>query len=234
MVELVREVSDQPIVKVIVTHYHADHIYGLQYLKAMGAEIIAPSGYREYFDSPAAQERLAERRKSLAPWVNESTQLVAADRVIDEDTTLRVGNLELAIGYLGAAHSDGDLMVLVENDNVLISGDLIFEGRIPFTGSADTSHWLAMLEKLEGMELTALIPGHGPAARDPDKTVSLTLRYLRHVREAMAAAVEEFTPFAEAYDAADWSEFENLPAFKATHRRNAFGVYLSLEQEMME
>ncbi len=234
MVSLVREVSDLPITKVIVTHYHADHIYGLRLYQEMGAEIIAPSGYREYFDSQVAKDRLAERRQSLAPWVNEDTRLVAADRVIEADTELQVGNLDLALTHLGAAHSDADLMVLVKNDNVLISGDLIFEGRVPFTGSADTGHWLAMLERLEGMELTALIPGHGPAARNPDQTIALTLRYLRQVREVMAAAVEDFVPFAEAYEAADWSEFEELPAFDATHRRNAFGVYLSLEREMME
>ncbi|GEM_PF-4914228 len=39
--------------------------------------------------------------------------------------------------------------------------------------------------------------------------------------------------FDEAYDAIDWSEFADYPAFDATNRRNAYGVYLSLEQEMM-
>jgi hypothetical protein len=49
----------------------------------------------------------------------------------------------------------------------------------------------------------------------------------------MREAVEEMVPFAEAYEAADWSEFSHLPAFDATHRRNAYGIYLSLEQESL-
>jgi hypothetical protein len=49
----------------------------------------------------------------------------------------------------------------------------------------------------------------------------------------MAAAVDEMLPFADAYEAVDWSAFSDLPAFEATHRRNAYGIYLSLEQESL-
>ena len=230
----IRAISDQPIRKVIVTHYHADHIYGLQVFKELGAEIIAPAGYHEYMDSPIARERLEERRFSLDPWVNESTYIVRPDRVIDAPMQIELGGVIITVNYLGAAHSDGDLSVLVSSDKVLISGDIIFEGRVPFTGGADTGHWLALLEQLDNTELAALVPGHGPAAKDPVGAVKLTLHYLRKVREVMAEAVENLTPFAQAYDAADWSEFEHLPAFEAAHRRNAYGVYLSMERAQFQ
>lgn len=230
---LLREVSDQPVTKVLVTHYHADHVYGLQVFQALGAEIIAPAGYLEYVDSPVAEERLEERRFSLEPWVNEDTHLVRPDRVIDRNEILSVGGVEVELVYLGAAHSDGDLAVLVKNDQVLISGDLIFEGRVPFTGSADTRHWLAMLEGLDRSNLNAIVPGHGPIITNPTETVGLTLHYLRRIREVMAAAVEELQSFEEAFDTADWSEFAKLPAYDPAHRVNAYGVYLSMEREMM-
>lgn len=229
----IRKITDKPIQRVITTHYHADHIYGLQVFKDLGAEIVAPAGYHEYLDSPLAGQRLEERRVSLYPWVNEDTRLVRPDRVIDRNTTLRQDGLELRLSYLGAAHSDGDLSVLVLPDRVLISGDIIFEGRVPFTGGADTRHWLEVLEGLDKSNLLALIPGHGPAAADPRAEVRLTLEYLRYTREKMAAGVEEMLPFAEVYESTDWGRFEHLPAFEATHRRNAYGVYLSLEREMM-
>lgn len=50
----------------------------------------------------------------------------------------------------------------------------------------------------------------------------------------MGAAVEELTPFDEAYRAADWSEFEHLPAFAEANRRNAYQVYLSMQNELFE
>lgn len=229
-----RKVTDRPLVKVIVTHYHADHIYGLQVFKDLGAEIIAPAGYHEYLDAPIAAQRLEERRISLYPWIDEDTRLVRPDRVIGEDTLLKLGGLDLYIKYLGAAHSDGDLSVLVQPDRVLVSGDIIFEGRVPFTGGADTRHWLEVLESLDNAGLEALVPGHGPAARDPVGAVRLTLEYLRYTRDRMAVAVDEMQPFAEAYGATDWGRFEQLPAFDAAHRRNAYGVYLSLERELLE
>ncbi len=124
--------------------------------------------------------------------------------------------------------------MLVKPDRVLISGDIIFEGRVPFTGGSDTGHWLSVLQQLDNTGLAALVPGHGPAAANPDQVVGLTLEYLRYTREQMAAGVEEMLPFAEIYEATDWSRFEHLPAFEAAHRRNAYGVFLSLEREMMD
>ncbi|HFD86675.1 MAG TPA: MBL fold metallo-hydrolase [Gammaproteobacteria bacterium] len=229
-----RKVTDKPVIMAIATHYHADHIYGLQVFKAEGAEVIAPAGYQDYLDLPVSSERLEERRVSLAPWVNEDTHIVLPDRVIDKNTTLKIGDIELDLVYLGTAHSDGDLSVLVKNDDVLISGDIIFEGRVPFTGSADTAHWLEVLEKLDNTGLKALLPGHGAAAKDPAKAVKMTLSYLKTVREAMQNGVDEMLTFDEAYENADWSEFENLPAFDAAHRRNAYGVFLSLEAESLK
>ncbi len=226
---LLREVTNKPIAKVIVTHYHADHIYGIQLFKELGAEVIAPAGYQDYLDSPVADERLEERRLSLSPWVNDETRLVRPDRVIAVDENFSFGGLDFAIHLHGAAHSDGDLSLLVKDDAVLISGDIIFEGRVPFTGGSDTAHWLKVLKNLDTIDLKALVPGHGPVASDPNGAIKLTLHYLSYVRNVMSAAVEEMIPFDEAFAEADWSEFEYLPAFKAAHRRNAYGVYLSLE-----
>jgi len=41
LVDAIRKVTDKPIKRMIVSHYHADHIYGLQVFKDMGVEIWA-------------------------------------------------------------------------------------------------------------------------------------------------------------------------------------------------
>ena len=126
------------------------------------------------------------------------------------------------------------MTLYIENDRVLFSGDLIFEGRVPYLGSSDTRFWLKTLEKMEMQSLQGLVPGHGAAAKEPAKTVSLTRRYLAFIREKMGAAVEELEAFDEAYKQTDWSEFANLPAFKEANRKNAYQVYLSMEAEALE
>jgi len=233
-IEKIREVSSQPIVKVIVSHYHADHIYGLSLFKEQGAEIIAPLGYSDYLDLPIADQRLEERKISLAPWVNETTKILRPDTVIETKTSFSLGGIDFEINYLGRAHSDGDLTLLIKQDKVLLSGDLIFEGRIPFTGSANTKHWLELLEQIDNSSLNALLPGHGSVASNPNLAIKETLNYLKTVRSKMQFAVDEMMSFDEAYDSVDWSEFEDIPAFKSAHRINVFGIYLSLEEESME
>ena len=144
-----------------------------------------------------------------------------------------MGDVTFTVNYMGKAHSDGDLSMLVEPDRVLFSGDIIFEGRIPFVGSADTRNWLETLTKLETGGLTALIPGHGPASTSPKATIALTRAYLAYLREVMGAAVDDFIPFDEAYAEASWTQFRHLPAFEAGNRINAYQVYLSMEAELL-
>jgi len=229
-----REVTDQPVRKLILSHYHADHIYGIQVFKDMGAEIIAPAGTEVYLDSDAAAGRLQERRLSLEPWVNEQTRLVAPDSYISEKTRFELGGVQLTLDYLGEAHSNGDMTLYVEPDRVLLSGDIIFEGRVPYLGDANTRQWLATLEAMETKSLVALIPGHGPAADNPNRALRATSHYLSFVREKMHDAVENMDSFDEVYDKIDWSEFEQLPAFEAANRRNAYQVYLSIEDEFLK
>jgi len=230
----IRKVTDKPIVKLIIGHYHADHIYGAQVFKELGAEIIAPVGVYKYIDSNVGKNRLEERRISLYPWVDDETYIVKPDRLLDKAEVFTLGGITFLINVVGPAHSDGDMTLYVENDRVLFSGDLIFEGRVPYLGSSDTRFWLKTLEKMEMQSLQGLVPGHGAAAKEPAKTVSLTRRYLAFIREEMGAAVEELEAFDEAYKKTDWSEFSNLPAFKEANRKNAYQVYLSMEAEALE
>ena len=233
LLEEIRKVSDQPVVRVITSHYHADHIYGLQVFEEQGAEIWAPRGAENYLRSANALERLEERRFSLDPWVNETTRLVEPDRYIAEREIFELGNVRFTLSPVGAAHSDADLTLYVEPDRVLFSGDILFEGRVPFLGDANSGNWLEVLQRMEVQQLVALVPGHGALARDPNRAISTMRRYLSYLREKMGAAVEDFIPFDEAYAATDWSEFEHLPAFVEANRRNAYQVYLSMEAESL-
>jgi glyoxylase-like metal-dependent hydrolase (beta-lactamase superfamily II) len=233
LLQLIRATTEQPVRRVYASHYHADHVYGMQVFAQDGARIYAPRGANVYIDSPAAAERLEERRFSLDPWVDDKTYLVPPDELVSRSSSFELGDKRFTINYQGKAHSDGDLIMLVEPDGVLFSGDLIFEGRIPFIGSGDTGHWLRMLERLETQGLQALVPGHGPASFEPAATLSLTRRYLSYLRETLSAGVEELMSFDEIYQSADWSEFEDLPAFEDGNRINAYQVYLSLENELL-
>jgi glyoxylase-like metal-dependent hydrolase (beta-lactamase superfamily II) len=229
----IRRVTPKPVRRVILTHYHADHFYGLEPLKEAGAEVWAHRAALEYLDSGEAQRRLEQRSRALFPWVEDSMKIIRADRWLDEHTTFTMGGVRFDIHHLGPAHSAEDVIVVVPGEGVVFGGDILFAGRIPFVGEADSKRWLERIDRLLELKPRLIVTGHGPASREPAKDLALTRDYLVYLRAAMGKAVEDFVPFEEAYAKTNWSRFANVPAFEAANRVNAYGTYLLMERELL-
>jgi glyoxylase-like metal-dependent hydrolase (beta-lactamase superfamily II) len=230
LIAAIRRITPAPIRHLVVTHYHADHIYGLQVFKDLGAEIIAHRDGRAYLQSETAALRLQASREELAPWIDDKTRLVPADRWIAETTRLSLGGVDFVLQPAGPAHTAEDLVVFLPQQRVLIAGDLVFRGRIPFVGQADSGRWIEGLDRLLAFDATLIVPGHGPASRSAREDLQLTRDYLMHLRKTMGEAARNLQPFEEAYAAADWSRFEHLPLFRAANRINAYNTYLLMER----
>ena len=234
LIAAIRTITPAPIRRVIVSHYHADHVYGLVPLKEAGAEIWAYRKGEAYFSSGLADERLAQRRADLFPWVDETTRVLRPDLWLDGDTEFRLGGLTFRLIYSGGGHAPEDLMLYVVEDRLLYAGDLIFAGRIPFVGNGDSKGWLEATKKMLALTPDIVVPGHGPASRNVARDLALTRDYLVYLRETMGRAVRDLTPFDEAYASTDWSRFKALPAFEPANRINAWGTYLRMEQEELQ
>ena len=233
LVNAIRKITDKPIRTVIVTHYHADHFYGLQAFKQVGAQVWAQAAAREYLDGGEGAARLAQRRQDLAPWVNEKTRLVAPDIWLDGNTAFKLGDTNFEIVHLGPAHSPEDVIVIVREASVIFTGDIIFAGRIPFVGEADSKSWLQTFSTLLKLRPKIMVTGHGAPSLNPETDLALTRDYLIYLREAMGRAVNDFVSFEDAYAQTDWSRFSKLPAFEAANRINAYGTYLLMEKELL-
>jgi len=227
----IRKITPQPVTHVLVTHYHADHVYGLQAFKAQGARIIAHRAARLYINSERAQLRLEFSRQDLAPWVNAQTHLVEADEWIDADRELVIGGVRFQIKPVGPAHTPEDLVVYLPSERVLFAGDLVFRSRIPYVGNADSRRWIMALDNLLSFDAKVIVPGHGPLSSEARVDMQLTRDYLVYLRTTMGQAVRQLEPFDEAYIATDWSRFERLPLFRVANRMNAYNTYLLLEHE---
>jgi len=227
----IRRITPLPVTHVIVTHYHADHIYGLQVFKAQGARIVAHRGGQDYLQSDTARQRLQASRTDLTPWINDDTRLVPADLWLDGDQTLTVGGMDFVIRHVGPSHTAEDLVVYLPQRQLLFAGDLVFRGRIPFVGQADSGHWITALDTLLTLDVTTLVPGHGPISHQARQDLQLTRDYLIFLRRAMGTAARNLEPFDEAYQATDWSAFEHLPLFRAANRMNAYNTYLLMEHD---
>jgi len=231
LISEIKKITPQKVVAVIVSHYHADHIYGLQEFKKIGAKIYAQGEGRNYLSSETAKQRLIASRIDFSPWVNTNTNLISADVWIDQKLKLSIGGVDFFISRVGPAHAPEDLMVYVPSEKVLFAGDLVFRGRIPFVGNADSKGWLKGLDEIEKFNLNIVIPGHGNYSIKPSEDIAFTRNYLQYLRESMSSAAINMDSFEDAYKQADWSEYEGMPLFRAANRMNAYNVYLSIQAE---
>ena len=174
----IARITPLPVTHLIVTHYHADHIYGLQTFRARGVRVLAHQAARLYLNSDTARLRLQASRTELAPWIDEDTRLVQADQWLSGDHDLTVGGVRFEIRAVGPAHTPEDLVVYLPSEKVLYAGDLVFRSRIPYVGQAASRHWLVALDRLLAFNARVVVPGHGPLSQQARQDMQVTRDYL--------------------------------------------------------
>ena len=246
LLQRIREITDKPVERIIISHYHADHIYGLQAFKEFAGnppvwaqqQAVGYAGGSAASQGEDAQRRLAQRREVLFPWVDENTRIISPDHTFDDAMTFEVGGVDFMLKHLGPAHAPGDSVLIVRDHGILFSGDVIYKGRVPFLDSPETDidQWLDGLDYLAKLQPPPryVIPGHGVPAGSVREAMDATRNYIHFVRDEMRNAVNDFVPFDEAYESVDWSAYSLLPAFAASNRGNAYRIYLEMESELFE
>ncbi|MDE2198789.1 MAG: MBL fold metallo-hydrolase [Rhodospirillales bacterium] len=237
LLQKIRQTTPQTPRFVVLSHYHADHIYGLQAFRDHSDAVIVAQTKALDYDTPGNTEdeeaapRLAQRRQALAPWVNASTRIVEPSVTFSQQSDLLLGGRRFLLLYAGPAHSMSDSMMFIEPDGVLFAGDIVQNSRIPFMASAavNTGNWLRGLEEVARLKPRFIIPGHGSPSSDAASAIAFTRDYIRYVRTAMQRAVDSWTDFDTAYAQTDWTPYQRLPAFNATNRGNAYRVFLEIE-----
>jgi glyoxylase-like metal-dependent hydrolase (beta-lactamase superfamily II) len=233
----IRKRTDKDVRFVVASHYHADHIYGLQAFKDhTAATIVAQDRSAEYRENEEtaderAAQRLDQRRGALFPWVNKDTRVVPPDLTFNERATIALGGKRFSLIYAGPAHSGSDIMMMVEPDGVLFAGDIVQNSRIPFMNGddVDTAQWLKALDDVLKLEPRFIIPGHGKPSAAAKEAIAFTHDYIAYVRGAMGKAVENWVDFDAAYAQTDWSAYKGFPAFDNNNRGNAYRIYIELE-----
>ena len=238
MRKLIEDASGEKVKMVVVSHYHADHFYGIQAFAGPGVEIIAHPASVAVFHSDNTTRRLEERRQDLFPWVNDETHLILAPRMAKitptQNETFQLGRYHFTLIDALGAHAPDEMMMRVDELGVMFAGDLFFTGRLPFVGDADPKVWLAALDRMSEKPPKIAIPGHGAVSYEPDKDLGLTHRYLTYLAQQMAIAVDNLQNFDEAYASIDWSEYKDLPAFSLANRINALGAYLNAQRDLLK
>lgn len=154
---------------IILTHFHADHIGGLQdMLNEFGSEAFAGAGDAPYIKSGDPAFTFSEiYGRELLPV--EVTELMEEDKIDLGEHRLRVINTP--------GHTCGGICLYDEVTHSLFSGDTVFAcgiGRTDFpTGSA--KELLNSLKKLSEIDVKMLYPGHMNTASDGNESIKYGL-----------------------------------------------------------
>lgn len=155
----IRKVTSKPIKYVINTHFHGDHVFGNQ-IFAEASAIIAHKNVRLFLEGETGKEHLGAFKKMGIPGL-EDTRIIIPDITYHKGLDIIFGRFNLQVRYLGKGHTDSDTIIYLPDEKILITGDLIFNGKIPFAGHAYISEWIKRVEELEKFDVRIVIPGHG-------------------------------------------------------------------------
>jgi glyoxylase-like metal-dependent hydrolase (beta-lactamase superfamily II) len=138
------------------------------HVRAMPAEIAKLRA-----DLAAATDagRRAELQSSLRQaeaYFEEVRALRPALPTMAFENTMRIfkRDREIHLLYLGRAHTEGDVFVYLPREKLVVTGDAVI-GWTPFMGDGYPEDWGRTLARLESLDFTQMLMGHGePAGRD--------------------------------------------------------------------
>ncbi|MBX7066525.1 MAG: MBL fold metallo-hydrolase [Parachlamydiales bacterium] len=142
------------IEKILLTHSHWDHFADAHILKEKtGAPV-----YIHFLDAKNIEHPGSDGIPLFFP-----IHPVSADHFINEGETVAVGKLHFQVIH-SPGHSPGSVCFYLEDQNLLISGDTLFQGSIGnlHLPTAEPNQMWMSLEKLAKLPPeTRVIPGHG-------------------------------------------------------------------------
>jgi glyoxylase-like metal-dependent hydrolase (beta-lactamase superfamily II) len=149
--EKAEELTGKEVVLLINTHYHLDHTHGNPGFKP-GTHIVST-------------ERTLSHLKELDAdnWQGSAAKLLPND-TFDERRKFKFGDKTITLIHPGRGHTNGDLVVLFEEDKTLVMGDLFFNQHYPnidLEAGGSVQEWPATIDKVLALDFDKVIPGHG-------------------------------------------------------------------------
>lgn len=199
MARLYAEVHPELPQRVVNTHHNGDHCWGNAVYA--DAEIIAHEGCaRRFADvSPASLEairtmadpppHLVDLHEELAPFDFSDLDLVPPTTVISGDVRLDLDGVVVDLLWVGPAHTEGDLVVHLPEEGVVLMGDVLFHRCTPIGWEGSTDAWIAALARVEALEPEHVVPGHGPVCGV--EGVAGARRYFEHVQAFARSCCEQ-------------------------------------------
>jgi cyclase len=168
--EFLEKETGLPILKLILTHSHSDHVFGAQAFEPVSIIASVPMRQRceENLNGEWELETLKKNYSTVKDERPEMWQAIQDLSIRLPDVVFKTyiflgNNEEISVKLLGG-HTAGSSTVISHPHNAIFIGDLIFSGQFPYGGdpTCDPDRWIMALEEVLDLGLETIIPGHGP------------------------------------------------------------------------
>ncbi|MBS0195911.1 MAG: MBL fold metallo-hydrolase [Planctomycetes bacterium] len=203
------------IATVINTHHHFDHAGGnhaftadsavhahpkcrerlLKDFKGQIAQVDQRIAALEALEIDGAKAAAADAKAFKDSLATLKPEAFAPTHTIDKvEATMELAGRKVEVRHIGAGHTDNDLFLFFPKENVLVTGDLVFNNYFPFfdpSASADSEGWQKSLRAAlkQCNEKTVVIPGHGEIT---DRgAIQRQIEYFDTIRGAVSKAMKE-------------------------------------------
>jgi len=182
----IRKLTALPIVYTINTHYHGDHTFGNQVFKN-SKTIIAHKNVRNKLIE-SGQKHLSLFKTFGLPGIDE-VEITPPNIIYEKEMEIWLGEYRLQLLYHGKGHTDGDTIIYIDQLRTVITGDLVFNKKIPYTADSYIDDWIGSLKYIELLKNETVIPGHGPIG---ERTTIISMKhYLMNLKELVLAQLKD-------------------------------------------
>ncbi|MCR8825006.1 MBL fold metallo-hydrolase [Pseudosulfitobacter koreensis] len=163
VIDCVRSVTDKPISHVVLTHYHAVRVLGASAFDAnqiimsdMARGMVAERGQEDWDSEFQRFPRLFEGHESIPGLTWPTT-------TFNDKMTVYLGNRRVDLMHLGRAHTAGDIVAHVPDQNVMFTGDIVEYHSACYCGDGYFGEWGNTLDRIKAYGVDAIAPGRGDA-----------------------------------------------------------------------
>jgi len=226
--EAIQKITSLPILYVINTHVHPDHIYG-------NAAFVAD---KPAFIGHAKLAEAMERRRENYTRINQSwlgpdatgSEIVKPTMAVEKHAELDLGDRTLQLDAYPSSHTNTDLTVKDSKTSTLWSGDLLFVERTPSI-DGDIKGWIQSIDQIKMQSLQKIVPGHGAIPPSWKEALANEQRYLTTLLNDVRNSIKKGEVMESTMSTAAQSEKDKWVLFDIVNRRNVNNIYPGLEWE---
>jgi quinoprotein relay system zinc metallohydrolase 2 len=223
----IRKVTDKPILYVVNTHEHPDHVFGDAAFAATGATFV---GHKNLPRALAARGPYYLKRfqSILGDAAIAEVRIIAPSVLVDGSRTLDLGGRTLELKSWPPMHTDCDLTAYDPQTRTLFAGDLVFSGHLPVIDGS-LKGWLSGLDALAALPAERVMPGHGPIDEPWPAALNDERRYFLKLSQDIKDLLARGEDLRRAADSAAAAERDKWRLFEVYNKRNATAAYAEYE-----